>query len=60
VSRSSGINHADQEAQARAFVDRHDVPYLSIARIGGSPAASLGYVGLPDTYVWTRAGRSSP
>lgn len=51
-----GINHADQEAQARAFVDRHDVPYPSIADPAGRLAASLGYVGLPDTYVVDAGG----
>jgi thiol-disulfide isomerase/thioredoxin len=46
-----GINHANQEAQAQAFVARHAVPYPSIADPSGRLAASLGYVGLPDTYV---------
>lgn len=46
-----GINHANQLAQARSFVDRYDVPYPSIADPSGRLAASLGYLGLPDTYV---------
>jgi thiol-disulfide isomerase/thioredoxin len=51
-----GINHADQLAQATAFVDRYDVPYPSLHDPAGRLAASLGYLGLPDTYVVDRDG----
>jgi thiol-disulfide isomerase/thioredoxin len=54
--RFLGINHADQAAQARAFVDRYAVPYPSIHDPAGRLAASLGYVGLPDTYVVDAGG----
>jgi thiol-disulfide isomerase/thioredoxin len=49
--RFLGIDHMDQDAAARAWVQSYRVPYPSIADPTGKFAASLDYVGLPDTYV---------
>ncbi len=46
-----GINSIDQVAAARTWVARYHVPYPSISDQAGRYAATLGYVGLPDTYV---------
>lgn len=46
-----GINHADQTAAASEFVRRFAVPYPSLSDPAGRIAASLGYVGLPNTYI---------
>lgn len=46
-----GINHTDQQAQAKEFVRRFEVPYRSLYDPAGRTAADLGYVGLPDTYI---------
>lgn len=51
-----GINHADQTAGANEFVRRFDVPYPSLSDPAGRIAASLGYVGLPDTYIVDAGG----
>jgi thiol-disulfide isomerase/thioredoxin len=49
--RFLGIDHMDQDAAAKAWVESYQVPYPSIADPNGRFAASLDYVGLPDTYV---------
>jgi thiol-disulfide isomerase/thioredoxin len=49
--RFLGIDHADQLAEARRFVERYDVPYPSLADQAGRFAAILGYPGLPATFV---------
>jgi thiol-disulfide isomerase/thioredoxin len=49
--RFLGIDHMDQDAAAKAWVESYQVPYPSIADPNGQFAASLDYVGLPDTYV---------
>jgi thiol-disulfide isomerase/thioredoxin len=49
--RFLGIDHMDQDAAAKAWVESYHVPYPSIADPNGQFAASLDYVGLPDTYV---------
>ena len=49
--RFLGIDHMDQDAAANAWVESYKVPYPSIADPTGKFAASLDYVGLPDTYV---------
>jgi thiol-disulfide isomerase/thioredoxin len=49
--RFLGIDHMDQDAAAQAWVESYSVPYPSIADPTGKFAASLDYVGLPDTYV---------
>jgi thiol-disulfide isomerase/thioredoxin len=54
--RFLGINHQDQEAAAREFARRFDVPYPSIVDPGGRYAAKFGYLGLPDTYVVDAGG----
>src|SRR5262245_32751457 len=54
--RFLGIDHMDQDAAARAWVESYKVPYPSISDPTGKFAASLDYVGLPDTYVVDRTG----
>lgn len=54
--RFLGINHADQLAAAQEWVRRYDVPYPSLSDPSGRFAATLGYIGLPDTYVVDRSG----
>ncbi len=54
--RFLGIDHMDQDAAANAWVQSYKVPYPSIADPTGKFAASLDYVGLPDTYVVDRTG----
>lgn len=54
--RFLGIDHMDQEAAAEAWVESYHVPYPSISDPTGTFAASLEYVGLPDTYVVDRTG----
>ncbi|HJX08091.1 MAG TPA: TlpA disulfide reductase family protein [Actinomycetota bacterium] len=49
--RFLGIDHQDQDAAAKAWVESYHVPYPSIADPTGKFAAALDYVGLPDTYV---------
>jgi thiol-disulfide isomerase/thioredoxin len=51
-----GLDHMDQDAAAQAWVESYHVPYPSIADPSGTFAASLDYVGLPDTYVVDRTG----
>src|SRR4051794_6936207 len=51
-----GVDHMDQDAAAQAWVQSYHVPYPSIADPTGKFAASLDYVGLPDTYVVDRTG----
>jgi thiol-disulfide isomerase/thioredoxin len=51
-----GLDHMDQNAAAQAWVESYRVPYPSIADPTGKFAASLDYVGLPDTYVVDRTG----
>jgi thiol-disulfide isomerase/thioredoxin len=51
-----GLDHMDQDAAAKAWVESYHVPYPSIADPTGKFAASLDYVGLPDTYVVDRTG----
>jgi thiol-disulfide isomerase/thioredoxin len=51
-----GIDHMDQDAAAKAWVESYHVPYQSIADPTGKFAASLDYVGLPDTYVVDQTG----
>jgi thiol-disulfide isomerase/thioredoxin len=54
--RFLGIDHMDQDAAANAWVQSYHVPYPSIADPTGTFAASLDYVGLPDTYVVDKTG----
>ena len=54
--RFVGIDHTDQLAEAKRFVDRFDVPYPSFADQAGRFAALLGYPGLPATYVVDASG----
>ena len=54
--RFLGIDHMDQDAAAKAWVESYHVPYPSISDPTGKFAASLDYVGLPDTYVVDQTG----
>jgi thiol-disulfide isomerase/thioredoxin len=54
--RFLGIDHMDQDAAATRWVKTYGVPYPSIADPSGRFAASLEYVGLPDTYVVDPSG----
>jgi thiol-disulfide isomerase/thioredoxin len=51
-----GVDPLDITAPAREWVRRYDVPYPSIEDPSGRFAASLGYAGLPATYVVDRDG----
>ena len=51
-----GIDHGDQEALARRFVQRYAVPYPSFSDPSGRFAAQLGYFTLPDTYIVDATG----
>ena len=52
-----GVNPEETStAQPLAWVRRYDVPYPSIEDPSGRSAASLGYTGLPATYVVDRDG----
>ncbi|MGE5225996.1 MAG: TlpA family protein disulfide reductase [Planctomycetaceae bacterium] len=46
-----GVNYEDQTAAAGAWVRRFKVPYPNLFDPSGRTAATLGYVGLPDTYL---------
>jgi cytochrome c biogenesis protein CcmG, thiol:disulfide interchange protein DsbE len=54
--RFLGVNPGDNTAQAVEWVRRYRVPYPSISDPSERFAASLGYVGMPATYVVDRAG----
>jgi thiol-disulfide isomerase/thioredoxin len=51
-----GINHQDDKAKAADWIRSYRVPYPSIYDPSGRMAATLSYVGLPDTYVVDRTG----
>ena len=51
-----GIDHIDQRANARTWIEDFDVPYPSIYDPSGELAALLGYPGLPATLVVDRDG----
>jgi DsbE subfamily thiol:disulfide oxidoreductase len=51
-----GINHADQDAKALEWVRHYGVPYRSLSDPAGRFAATMGYIGLPDTYVVDGSG----
>ena len=51
-----GINYEDQDAAARAWIKRFDVPYPSISDPSGRTAAQLKYPNLPDTIIVDRSG----
>ena len=55
--RGAGVTSPkDSTAQPLAWVRQYGVPYPSIEDPSGRFAASLGYTGLPATYVVDRAG----
>jgi cytochrome c biogenesis protein CcmG/thiol:disulfide interchange protein DsbE len=54
--RFLGVDPLDNEAPALEWVRRYHVPYPSIQDPSGRFAASLGYTGLPATYVVDRDG----
>jgi len=51
-----GVDPLDTRAAAQEWVRRYHVPYPSIEDPSGRFAASLGYVGMPATYVVDRDG----
>jgi len=51
-----GVNYTDDPAAARAYVQEFGVTYPSVRDAAGTTGASLGFVGLPDTYVVDRKG----
>jgi peroxiredoxin len=54
--RFLGVNPGDNTAQALEWVRNYRVPYPSISDPSERFAASLGYVGMPATYVVDRDG----
>jgi len=55
--RFLGVNTQEvSSAQPLEWVRRYDVPYPSLQDPSGRSAASLGYVGMPATYVVDRDG----
>jgi thiol-disulfide isomerase/thioredoxin len=54
--RFLGIDHMDQDAAAAEWIRTYGVPYPSLADPSGRFAASLDYVGLPNTYVVDASG----
>jgi peroxiredoxin len=54
--RFLGVNPGDNTAQALEWVRTYRVPYPSISDPSERFAASLGYVGMPATYVVDREG----
>ena len=54
--RFLGVNPGDNTAQALEWVRNYRVPYPSISDPSERFAASLGYVGMPATYVVDREG----
>jgi len=51
-----GINYTDDPAAAKAYLREFGVTYPSVRDPAGTTGASLGFVGLPDTYVVDRTG----
>jgi cytochrome c biogenesis protein CcmG/thiol:disulfide interchange protein DsbE len=51
-----GVNERDNLAAAKTWVERFDVPYVSVFDPSGSFADDLGFLGLPDTYITDTGG----
>jgi thiol-disulfide isomerase/thioredoxin len=51
-----GIDYEDQDAGARAWIKRFDVPYPSFADPSGRTAAQLKYPNVPDTIIVDTSG----
>jgi DsbE subfamily thiol:disulfide oxidoreductase len=54
--RFVGVQYRDNEAAGREWVRRFGVSYPSLQDPSGRTSASLGFFGLPDTYVTDRGG----
>ncbi|MFC8923069.1 cytochrome c-type biogenesis CcmF C-terminal domain-containing protein [Cellulosimicrobium sp. NPDC057127] len=52
-----GLNVRDLPGNARAFAERHDVPFPSVSDLDGTTAVGWGLRGLPMTYLVDREGR---
>jgi cytochrome c biogenesis protein CcmG/thiol:disulfide interchange protein DsbE len=51
-----GVNARDNDAAARAWIERFGVTYPSVVDEAGAWADDFGFVGLPDTYVVDASG----
>jgi thiol-disulfide isomerase/thioredoxin len=51
-----GINYQDQDAKARAWINKYHVPYPSLADPSGRSALQLKFSGLPDTIIVDPSG----
>ncbi len=51
-----GIDYTDDPAAAKAYRREFGVTYPSVRDPAGTTGSSLGFVGLPDTYVVDRTG----
>ena len=53
-----GINHKDQPANARRFLDRYGNPFLAVgADANGRAAIEWGVYGMPETFIVDSQGR---
>ena len=51
-----GVNYEDQNAAARAWIKRFQVPYPSLSDPSGRTAAQLKYPNVPDTIIVDASG----
>ncbi|MEA2581648.1 MAG: hypothetical protein QOE83_2540 [Actinomycetota bacterium] len=51
-----GVDYADDNAAARTWLARYDVPYPSVADPSGRTAAQLKFSGVPDTVIVDASG----
>ena len=54
--RFLGVDSLDEQAPARAFYERRDVPYPSVSDPTGQIHDRLGFFGLPDTIFYAADG----
>lgn len=54
-----GINHKDDPAKARAFLEELGDPYATIGADAGRMAINWGVYGLPETFILDSEGRVS-
>jgi thiol-disulfide isomerase/thioredoxin len=51
-----GVDYADDNAAARSWLARYDVPYPSLSDPSGRTAAQLKFSGVPDTVIVDASG----